>query len=160
MRHVKHPFPLIIDSNSKILILGSIPSVISIQKNFYYMNKTNRFYQVLEAIFHDNFTDENIENKIKLLKKHHIVLYDVILECDINNSSDSSISNVKVIDLNSLMLKYQIEKIFLNGQKAYQLFARHFKSLLPMATCLPSTSAANAKMSLNDLIYKWQIIKS
>ncbi len=159
MTHINHQFPIVIDNDSQILILGSIPSVISRKRNFYYMNPTNRFYQILSIIYQENFLDDNVSNKIKLLKKHHIALYDVIEECDIDKSSDSSIRNPKIANIIEIINKYPIKRIFLNGTKAYQLFAKHFDILLPMATLLPSTSAANAKCSIEQLLIKWQEIK-
>lgn len=158
MNHVKHTFDIIIDNNSKILILGSIPSIKSREKNFYYMNSNNRFYKVLEAIFDDNFTNEDINIKIELLKKHHIALYDVISECDITNSSDQSIKKPVVARIDEIVLKYKIDRIFLNGKKAYSLFIKYFPHLIDKAILLPSTSSANAAYSLDKLINEWKII--
>ena len=159
MVHVQHEFESVLFKDSKILILGSIPSVQSRKKKFYYMHPNNRFYKVLEVIFQENFTDENIENKKQLLKKHHIALYDVIDEGDIQGSSDQSIKNVQPTKIPFILAHYPIEKIFLNGKKAFELFLYYFPSLAHMATLLPSTSSANASYTLEKLVEKWQIIK-
>ena len=159
MNHVTHEFDKVVFKDSKILILGSIPSVSSRKKHFYYMNPNNRFYIVLAALFEDGFLDENIDKKIELLKKHHIALYDVIEECDINNSSDSSIRNVIPSNIKEIIKDSNINKIFLNGKKAYELFIKYNKELIDMAICLPSTSSANASYTLEKLIKHWEVIK-
>ena len=159
MNHVKHEFDKVIFKDSKILILGSIPSVSSRKKHFYYMNPNNRFYKVLATLIDNEFLDENIDKKIELLKKHHIALYDVIEECDINNSSDSSIKNVTPANINKLIDGTSISKIYINGKKAYELFVKYNKELIDIATLLPSTSSANASYSLEKLIDNWKVIK-
>ena len=94
-----------------------------------------------------------------LLKKYHIALYDVIEECDINNSSDSSIRNVIPSNIKEIIKDSNINKIFLNGKKAYELFIKYNKELIDMAICLPSTSSANASYTLEKLIKHWEVIK-
>ncbi len=157
--HVKHEFDSVLFDDSEILILGSMPSVQSRKKSFYYMHPNNRFYKILKAIFHDDFTNENIEVKKRLLKKHHIALYDVIEECDIEGSSDQSITNVQPTNIEYILHHYPIKKIFLNGKKAYELFAYYFPNFIQMAMPLPSSSSANASYSLEKLIEKWKIIQ-
>ena len=90
---VKHSFPIFINNESKILILGSFPSIKSRELDFYYMHKQNRFYKILSNLFNEDFYNCSIDNKKELLKKHHIALYDVIDECEINNSNDETIDN-------------------------------------------------------------------
>ena len=87
---INHSFPIFINKDSKILILGSFPSVKSRELDFYYMHKQNRFYKVLSLIFDEDFYNASIDDKKELLKKHHIALYDVIEECEINNSNDDT----------------------------------------------------------------------
>ena len=159
MENKSHQFDKIVFADSKIIILGSFPSVISLKENFYYMNKNNRFYKVLAVLFNDDFTNKDINKKIELLKKHHIALYDVIKSCTINNSSDASISNVVPNDIDKIIKNSKIKKIFLNGKKAYELFIKYFPNLQNMAYLLPSTSSANASYSLEKLILQWSIIK-
>lgn len=158
--HVFHEFDIVIDKDTKILILGSFPSVKSREHSFYYMHPKNRFWMVLKAIFNDDFTNHSIEIKKELLHKYHIGLYDVVTECDIIGSSDVSIKNVHYLDIFSILDKYDIKKIFLNGNKAYELFIKAFPSLENKVIRLPSTSPANAKFKVDDLVGYWkEIIK-
>jgi len=156
---VNHSFKSFYNKDSEILILGSFPSVKSREKSFYYMNKTNRFWKVLGILFDNDFENENIIRKKELLSKYKIALYDVIEECEIIGSSDSSIKNVKPIDLQEIIDESNIKKIFINGATAYKYFEKYFKEYLNMCTKLPSTSAANAKMKIDDLLKQWSIIK-
>lgn len=155
---IEHQFPLFINEDSKILILGSFPSVKSRENNFYYMHPQNRFYKVLGLLTKENVASKSVEEKKDFLKRYKIALYDVIFSCSINNSSDSSIKDVTCINLKEIMDNYSIEKIFLNGQKAYSLFKRHFPEYLSLAYALPSTSPANAKMSLETLCQAYSTI--
>ncbi|XFA99499.1 DNA-deoxyinosine glycosylase [Candidatus Izemoplasma sp. B36] len=155
-----HEFKPVIDKTSKILILGSFPSVISREQNFYYMHKQNRFWKVLELIFNDNFTSPNIEEKKDLLIKHRIALYDVIESCDIIGSKDSSINNVKPVNIINLIKGTNIRKIYINGNKAYQLFMKYNQNLTDIVYKLPSTSSANARYSLKMLLERWKVIQN
>lgn len=156
---VKQGFKAIIDSNSTILILGSIPSIKSREYNFYYMHKQNRFWRVLANIFDNEFLSMDILVKERILKKYNIALYDVIESCDIIGSSDVSISNVQAANIYKLIEKTKIDTIYLNGKKAYSLFVKYNKELTDKAIYLPSTSPANARYSLEKLLDKWLIIK-
>lgn len=158
--HANHQFPAIFDENSKILILGSFPSVKSRELNFFYMHTQNRFWKVIGYIYNINFMTLTIEEKKEELKRIRIALYDVIEECDILNSSDSSIKNVIPIDLEYILNNSKIKKIYLNGKKAYDLFCKYFPKYINIATLLLSTSPANAKYSLDDLIKNWNVIKA
>ena len=152
IKHVVHPFLPIYDENSEILILGSFPSVISREKNFYYANKNNRFWKVMSILF-----QEDIQDKAEFCLKHYIALWDVIHSCEIIGSSDSSISNVIVNDIESLISKTNIRKIFFTGKKAEELYKKYIACDIAYVG-LPSTSSANAKMHLDDLIREYQII--
>ncbi len=149
-----HPLKPIFDKNSQILILGSFPSIISRQEKFYYANKQNRFWKVLEGIY-----DEKIIDKEQFLLKHHIALWDVVYSCEINGSNDNSIKNVKVNNISFLLKKTNITKIFLNGRKAYNLYKKYWQDKITIpAIYLPSTSPANANYQLKDLIEVYKII--
>ena len=163
--HITHesikPF---IDNNSSMLILGSFPSVKSREEEFYYTHKSNRFYKVISNIFNEPLPT-SIEEKKQLLKKHHIALYDVIYSCDISNSEDSSIRNVTPTNIRELLNKFpNINRIIVNGNKAKELFNRYLLKDIDTQNIkiyyAPSTSPANAKMSLDVLveIYKQFII--
>ena len=153
-----------IDNNSSILILGSFPSVKTREVGFYYGHPQNRFYKVIFNIFNEQLPT-SLEGKKELLVKHHIALYDVIYSCDISNSEDSSIKNVTPIDIRLLLSRYpNIKTIILNGNKAKELFNRYLLKDIDTQNIkiyyAPSTSPANAKMSLDVLveIYKQFII--
>lgn len=154
-----------IDNNSSILILGSIPSVKSREEEFYYAHPQNRFYKVISSIFNEQLPT-SIEDKKELLVKHHIALYDVIYSCDISNSDDSSIRNVTPINIKELLNEFpNINRIIVNGNKAKELFKKYLLKDIDIQNIeiyyAPSTSPANAKMSLDQLvgIYSKSIVK-
>ncbi len=149
---VIHPFCPIYDKNSKILILGSFPSVKSREDNFYYAHKQNRFWQVLKSIYGYNKELVTKEDKIEFLLNVNVAIWDIIKECDIVNSDDSSIKNVIPNDIESIIKKSNIKSIFCNGKKSYNIFKKYFKL---EAKVLPSTSPANASYSLDKLIEIW-----
>lgn len=152
---VIHPLEPIYNENSKILILGSMPSVISRQLKFYYANPQNRFWLVMEKLFNTKITERK-----KFLLEHNIALWDVIASCEITKSSDSSIKNVNANDINKLLKKTAITQIFVTGNKAYELYNKYIEPKTKIkAVLLPSTSSANATYSLAMLVEKYQIIK-
>ena len=163
MTHVTHEcIPIFINDNSKVLILGSLPSVKSREDGFYYAHKRNRFFLVLSKLFKE---DEplSIEQRKGFLKRHNIALYDVIYECDIHSSSDASIKNVKVIDIKNILSKYpNIKKIAINGGKAKELFDKYLLKNINVDNIriiyLPSTSPANAKVGVNQLVDAYKAI--
>ncbi len=155
---VIHPFGPIYNEKSNILILGSFPSVKSRENNFYYGHPQNRFWKVLESIFNEKI-ENTIEGKKLFLYSHNIALWDTVKSCDIVSSSDSTIKNSVLNDINSLINNTNIKTIFCNGNTSYNLLQKHFDNIynIPIIP-LPSTSPANAKFSLDDLIKKWEII--
>jgi len=155
--HTLEPF---YDENSKILILGSIPSVKSRELNFYYAHPQNRFWKVLAAVFEEPYPITK-EEKTNFLIKHHIALWDVIASCDITGSSDSSIKNVKINNIKNLIEKTQITHIFTTGKKAYNLYQKYcFEKTKIKAFPLPSTSAANiANFNFEQLQNAYKILK-
>ena len=157
MNRVFHELEPIYDKNSEILILGSFPSVKSRENHFYYGHPQNRFWRILEHLFDVKFID--IESKKKFLYEHHIALWDVIESCEIIGSSDASITNVKINDIKSIIDESQIEKIYVNGKKAEELYNKYvFKHIDIPCILLPSTSPANASYSIEKLIEKWEVI--
>lgn len=150
-----HPFEPFYDKDSEILILGSFPSVGSREAGFYYGHKSNRFWMVLACIFGEG-VPVTITQKKDFLKSHRIALWDVIESCEVENSADSSIRNVKVNDVNSVLKDSNIKKIITNGNLASKLYNTHLVKLTGIkAVNLPSTSAANASYSLERLCKKW-----
>ena len=114
---LKHPFPPIYNKNSKILILGSFPSVKSREQMFFYGHPQNRFWKVISAVL-ECCEPETIEEKQTLLLEHGIALWDVIASCEINGSADSAIKNVVVNDLSKILREADIRQIFVNGKTA------------------------------------------
>jgi len=155
----EHNIKPVYDDQSKILILGSFPSVKSREGKFFYHHPQNRFWKIMENLF--NVKCESIDDKKNFLLKYHIALWDVIESCDIVGSSDSSIKNVKVNDIKKLIDKSEIKTIFVNGKKSYQLYNKYCLNETKIeAILLPSTSPANAMYTLDKLILSWkQILK-
>lgn len=154
--NVVHPFEPMYDKNSKILILGSIASEKSRELGYPYAHPQNRFWKIMEILF-----NEKIVNYKNFLLKHNIALWDVIKSCDVYKSSDNSITNVVPNDINIILKECNIKAIFTNGKKATELYNKYIYPITKFeAIYLPSTSAANAKIDLNELTSKYSIIKS
>lgn len=154
--HIIHPFPPLYDAHSKILILGSLPSVKSREQMFFYGHPKNRFWKVISAICQEELP-VTIEEKKKMLLRNHIALWDTIYSCDIIGSSDSSIRNVVPSDLGQIVSESNIQHIFCNGKTSGKYFQKFQQNTLGMeAVVLPSTSPANAAFSLEQLISIWQ----
>ncbi len=155
-----HPFPPIYDGNSRILILGSFPSVKSREQLFFYGHPQNRFWRVTAAVYGSE-APGTIPEKKEFLLSHGIALWDVIASCEITGSSDSSIKNVAVNDLSPIFAASDIKRIFVNGQTAKRFYDRYTKPLVGReAAVLPSTSPANAAWTFDKLVTAWQIIKT
>ncbi len=153
----QHPFPPLYDENSKVLILGSFPSVKSREEMFFYGHPQNRFWKVIAAVT-DEETPVTIEEKSRLLHKNHIALWDVIASCDITGSSDSSIKNVVANDLTVILKSADIKQIFVNGKTAEKYYNKYIRDTIGReAVCLPSTSPANAGWKLERLIEAWRV---
>lgn len=149
-----HPFDPVIDENSKVLILGSFPSFDSFKYSFYYANKNNAFWKILETIY--NVKLNSTEDKTKLLKEKHIALWDVIKSCKRDSSLDSRLKDIKLNNIEKLLKDYpNICKIGCNGKKAYELFVKNFKTEKEVVY-LQSTSSANARIKFDEKlkIYK------
>ncbi len=161
MEHIIHPIPPFFDENSRILILGSFPSVKTRESGFFYGHPQNRFWKLLTRLFDENSVPQTIEEKAGLLKKHGIALWDSIHSCDIEGSSDSSIRNVVPNDLTRIFKKADIRHVFTNGRKSHEIYMKHcFPKTGRNAVCLPSTSPANAAWSLDRLTEAWGVIKN
>ena len=156
--HVTHTFGPVYDDASRILILGSFPSVKSREQQFYYGHPQNRFWKVLAAVFEDTLP-ETIPQKKAFLLEHHIALWDVIAECDIAGSSDSSIKNVVPAELSVILDHAPIRTIYANGAKAYDLYQKYTYPVTGRdIRKLPSTSPANAAFQMERLLGAWQEI--
>lgn len=155
--HVIHPIPPLYDSESRILILGSFPSVKSREAQFFYGHPQNRFWRVVSAV--TGFEcPSTVEEKKAFLHSAHIAAWDVIQSCDITGSSDSSIKNAVPNDLTEIFACADIRAVFANGTMSYNMYRRCNKSGRDIIK-LPSTSPANAAYSLDRLIAEWSVIK-
>ena len=153
--HEVHTFGPVYDKNSKILILGSFPSVKSRENQFYYGHPQNRFWRVIAAICNETLP-ETVEEKKGLLQRHRIALWDVIASCDIVGSSDSSIKNVAANNMDVIFQKADIGVVFANGDKAYRLYQKYCDGEgQPPLIRLPSTSPANAAWKWERLLEAW-----
>ena len=157
--HHIHPIPPYYDSGSRILILGSFPSVKSREVGFFYGHPQNRFWRVISAVFEKD-CPSTIAEKKQLLHDCHIAAWDVIESCDITGSGDSTIKNARPNDLRVILDNAPIERIFTNGAKSNEMYRRYMRRELGIeAVKLPSTSPANAAYSLERLISQWSIIR-
>ena len=155
-----HPIEPVYDEHSKILILGSFPSVKSREAMFFYGHPQNRFWRVLAAVCGRDVPG-TVAEKRALLLEEGIALWDVIASCEISGSSDSSIKKAVPNDLSRILDTARIEKIFVNGKTAEKYYRRWLLNVTKReAVCLPSTSAANAAWSVERLIQAWGIIRS
>lgn len=155
-----HEFDPIFNKQSRILILGTFPSVKSREQKFYYGHPQNRFWKVLSILTKEPLPN-TIQEKKALLLSHGIALWDVIYSCDIVGSSDTTIKNVVPADIPYLLENSSIETIYGNGTKACQLYDRYLLSKTGMPIYkLPSTSPANASYSLEKLIASWSVLFS
>ena len=153
--HLEHPFPPVFDQNSRILILGSFPSVKSREQGFFYGHPQNRFWRVTAAVMVCP-VPETIEEKHAFLLSNGIALWDVIAACEIENSADSSIRNAVANDLSRIFASADIHAVFTNGKTADRLYRKYIGE---NAVCLPSTSPANAAWTLEKLIAAWGCIR-
>ena len=155
-----HPIAPVFDETSKVLILGSFPSVKSRETGFFYGHPQNRFWRVLAAVL-GCAVPVAIDEKRDMLLAHHVAVWDVIASCEITGSSDSSIRNVVPTDLSRILAAAPISAIFCNGGTALRLYQKYQQhSTGTAAIGLPSTSPANATWSLGRLVSAWNVIRT
>lgn len=155
MSKLIHPFKPIYNKESKILILGSFPSVKSREDNFYYAHPQNRFWRLLANILKCN-TPTTVDEKKEMLLKNNIAIWDVLSSCDIVGSSDASIKNPVVNDISGIIKKTKITKVFFNGKKAFEVYNKYNNENLDINfEVLPSSSPANAMWSFEKLYEYW-----
>lgn len=152
---IVHPLKPLYKGNSKILILGSFPSVKTREYGFFYGHPQNRFWPLMELLFDENLTT-NIEQRREFLLRNKIAVFDSIYQCDIIGSSDASIKNVVASDLSEIFENADIKQVFCNGATSYKYYKKyHFSQSGIKGIQLPSTSPANAKFRLEDLAKQW-----
>ncbi len=156
---IMHPFGPLYNSHSRVLILGSFPSVRSREQQFFYGHPQNRFWKVISVLYGEQ-VPVTIPEKKKLILSHGLALWDSIASCVITGSSDASIRDVRANDLRVILDHCPIEKIFCNGRKSHEMYQRFIQDDIQReAVCLPSTSPANAQFSLDRLIAAWSVIR-
>lgn len=171
-QHISHGFEPVFDGRSRVLVLGSFPSVLSRENAFYYGNPQNRFWRVIAACVGEPVPpnegealpgegrvatlEESIEAKRALLLRHRIALWDVIESCDIKGSSDASIKNVVPARIEWVTSAAPVQAVVCNGGTAGRLYKRYLQKRVGIeAVVLPSTSPANAAWSLERLVARW-----
>ncbi|MDP3466403.1 MAG: DNA-deoxyinosine glycosylase [Sulfuricurvum sp.] len=155
MKPYFHPFPPIIDASTRVLFLGSFPSIASFEHSFYYAHGRNAFWPIMEEIFEVKFSNNN--DKKNFCLAHGIGLWDVIASCERSNSSDTNLKNIVPNDFRALFETFpNIQAIAFTGKKAHDLFTKYFKDLPIETVLLPSTSPAHAAMTREEkkAIYK------
>lgn len=154
----QHPISPVYDERSRVLILGSFPSVKSREQMFFYGHPQNRFWRVIAAVMRVD-VPATVEEKRRFLLDHRIALWDVIASCDITGSSDSSIKNVVANDLTAILETAPIRQIFVNGKTAERYYNRYIRAAVGReAICLPSTSPANAACGIERLVDAWSVV--
>ncbi|NRS87612.1 hypoxanthine-DNA glycosylase [Flavobacterium sp. 7E] len=145
-----------INSETKILVLGTMPGIASIEKQEYYAHPRNHFWKIMYTLLSEIPVDEKFENKIKLLQNHHIGLWDVLENCERKGSLDVNIKNQKENDFESLLEKYPgIKKIVFNGKESHKYFFKKFGQIKGITYyVMPSTSPANT-MSFDKKLEYW-----
>ncbi|MBE6759476.1 MAG: DNA-deoxyinosine glycosylase [Ruminococcaceae bacterium] len=154
---VSHAFEPVYDERSRVLILGTMPSPASRENGFYYSHPRNRFWQVMARIFSQPLPTSP-EEKRRFCLEHRVALWDVLSRCRIEGAADSSIREPEVNDIRSLLAGTDISAVFTTGSTASKLFSRHFGHLNIRHIPLPSTSPANARLSLDDLTEAYRIV--
>lgn len=155
-----HPIPPLWNGESRILILGSFPSVKSREGRFFYHHPRNRFWAVMAKVL-ECPVPETVEEKKEMLLAHRTALWDVAASCSIHGSSDSSIRDVVPNDLGEILEHANINQIFTNGTTAFRLYRKYTEPITGFpAICLPSTSPANAAWSLQRLEGEWSRIRT
>lgn len=153
-----HPLKPVFDQNSRVLILGTFPSVKSRETMFYYGNPHNRFYKVLASLLKEEVPEDNVQKK-EFLLRGKIAVFDVLRSCEIRGSADTSIKNPVPNDFSEIFRTADIRQVFANGKKAQELYEKYcLKETGRPSICLPSTSPANASASFERLSEQWAVI--
>lgn len=176
MNTVTHPLEPVWNTDSRILILGTMPSPASRNAGFYYMHPQNRFWKVMAAVFGEKMAYTNkgtrsggisaeidlaaaIKERRELLLRHNIALWDVLASCDINGAADSSIKNAIPNDFTEIFEKAGIRRVFCTGKTAFSFWQKYCAPHYEISCdCLPSTSPANAAWSLEKLVESYSVL--
>ncbi len=159
-------FPAIANKKSRLLILGSMPGVKSLEQQQYYAHPSNVFWKIISELFNVEL-DADYESRLKTILKHRIALWDVVKSCQRPGSLDSSIIHSSIImnDFKKFFIEHpMVQSVLFNGKKSEQLFRKYiFPELGKQQSLklhgLPSTSPAHAGMTYRQKLDKWKIIK-
>ncbi len=155
---ISHPFGPLFSENSRVLILGSFPSVKSREQQFFYGHPQNRFWKVLASLYRQE-VPATVDQKKELILSNGLALWDSIASCVITGSSDASIREVRANDLGVILDHCPIRSIYCNGKTSWNMYEKYIRpSTGREAVCLPSTSPANAAWTLDRLIDAWSVI--
>ena len=158
MEHIIHSIEPVFDAESRVLILGTMPSPKSREVQFYYGHPQNRFWRVLAAVLGEE-VPQSVPEKKAMLLRHRIALWDVLRACSIEGADDGSIRQPEINDLRRVLDRADIRAIFTTGTKAAALYRRY---CLPVtgrpAIPLPSTSPANCRATLDELTQAYRAI--
>ena len=156
MSYVEHPFPPVAGPDSRVLILGSFPSVRSREEGFFYGHPRNRFWPLMAALYGEDMP-QTIPERRALILRHGLALWDVIASCRIEGSSDASVRDAESVDIRRVLDVADIRQVVCNGALAGKLYARYLQQAVGLdAVIMPSTSPANAAWSLVRLIPVWR----
>jgi len=154
---LKHPFKPLVFKDSKILILGSFPSIDSFDKAFYYAHPRNQFWRLLSKL--SKYPINNRDQKIWLLKESKIALWDMVANCTRENSLDDALENIEVNDIAQFLEEHpSIEKVAFTGRLSEKLFKMNFDYLNVETVYLPSPSPAYAKMSFEQKLERYKTL--
>ncbi len=152
---VKHPLAPVYDDNTRVLILGTMPSPISREEGFYYAHPRNRFWQVMSILLCEPLPKDN-SGRRRMVLEHGVGLWDVLKSCSISGAADSSIRGPVANDVATLLAASHVQAVFTTGQTAYRLYTRLcFESTGIPAVALPSTSPANCTCGLDELVREY-----
>lgn len=158
-RVISHPFPPLFDENSRILILGSFPSIKSRENRFFYGHPQNRFWRVVSSVFGEP-VPETVPDKRQLILGNRLALWDSIAFCEVTGSADASIRSVIPNDLQLILNHARIGRIYCNGRKSHEIYTRLIEPITGRkAECLPSTSPANAQWTPERLAEAWSVLR-
>lgn len=158
-QYIVHNFNPVFNENSRILMLGTMPSPKSRETGFYYGHPRNRFWKVVADVCGEE-VPQTIEDKTAFALRNRIAVWDVLAGCEIKGADDSSIRNPKANDMNIILEHADIQAIFTTGKKAAQLYQKYCYPKTDMqAVCLPSTSPANCRMSYEELLEEYKVIR-
>lgn len=147
MEHIG--FEPFVNDDSKLLILGSFPSIKSRKEGFYYGNRQNKFWRILAESFFAEIP-KTVEDKKRLLSANGIALWDMVISCDIKGSMDKDIKNPVIADVPALLKSYpSIRNVITNGGTAKSLLLKYYPNVEKICLPLPSTSPANARLNKN-----------